>query len=196
MPSTTFLGENFGLLLNSTSLRTRDSRARPLLSRPPITSFMASQPAAQPAPQAPGPVPAPAPPPLPQQPEHNRQQMDDKDDDGKVSRWQIGSSSLSVLEAVYQMEPFPGACRLTPDGTAKRPQWAPFFLPPRKADSRHRRARPCWARKERRARLCPASYIYIHIYNPGPPRSLAEWPGWPAASRGAVHAAATMAGAA
>ena len=36
--------------------------------------------------------------------------MDDDDDDkGKISRWQIGSTSLNVLEQVYQMEPFPGA---------------------------------------------------------------------------------------
>ena len=36
--------------------------------------------------------------------------MDDDDDcdKGKVSRWQIGSSSLSILEQVYAMEPFPG----------------------------------------------------------------------------------------
>ena len=31
------------------------------------------------------------------------------DEKQKVSRWQIGSSSLGVLEQVYQMEPFPGA---------------------------------------------------------------------------------------
>ena len=47
--------------------------------------------------------------PMPQLPEHNRQQGDEKDEDGKVSRWQIGSSSLTVLEQVYQMDPFPGA---------------------------------------------------------------------------------------
>ena len=34
----------------------------------------------------------------------------DDDDKGKVSRWQIGSTSLNVLEQVYQMEPFPGDC--------------------------------------------------------------------------------------
>ena len=41
---------------------------------------------------------------------------DDDGDDGlggdekqKVSRWQIGSSSLGVLEQVYSTEPFPGA---------------------------------------------------------------------------------------
>ena len=32
-----------------------------------------------------------------------------RDDKGKISRWQIGSTSLNVLEQVYQMEPFPGA---------------------------------------------------------------------------------------
>lgn len=30
-----------------------------------------------------------------------------RDDKGKVSRWQIGSSSLTVLEQIYQMDPFP-----------------------------------------------------------------------------------------
>ena len=39
--------------------------------------------------------------------------LDDDDTSGdektKVSRWQIGSGSLGVLEQVYQMEPFPGA---------------------------------------------------------------------------------------
>ena len=40
--------------------------------------------------------------------------LEDKDDDGKVSRWQIGSSSLGVLEQVYQMEPFPGECQFAP----------------------------------------------------------------------------------
>ena len=32
-----------------------------------------------------------------------------RDDKGKISRWQIGNSSLGVLERVYQMDPFPGA---------------------------------------------------------------------------------------
>ena len=32
----------------------------------------------------------------------------DEDDKSKVSRWQIGAGSLSVLEQVYQVEPFPG----------------------------------------------------------------------------------------
>ena len=36
--------------------------------------------------------------------------MSDEHDDGKASRWQIGSSALSVLEQVYLMDPFPGAC--------------------------------------------------------------------------------------
>ena len=33
----------------------------------------------------------------------------EEDEKSKVSRWQIGSSSLSVLEQVYTMDPFPGA---------------------------------------------------------------------------------------
>ena len=41
--------------------------------------------------------------------EQARQAADEKDDDGKVSRWKLGSSSLKVLEQFYQMEPCPGA---------------------------------------------------------------------------------------
>ena len=37
----------------------------------------------------------------------------EEDDKSKVSRWQIGSNSLNVLEQVYTMDPFPGA-RLRP----------------------------------------------------------------------------------
>ena len=33
----------------------------------------------------------------------------EENDKTKVSRWQIGTSSLGVLEQVYAMEPFPGA---------------------------------------------------------------------------------------
>ena len=33
------------------------------------------------------------------------------DERSKVSRWQIGTGSLSVLEQVYHMDPFPGARR-------------------------------------------------------------------------------------
>ena len=36
------------------------------------------------------------------------EENDDNDDKQKVSRWQIGSGSLGVLEQVYAMEPFPG----------------------------------------------------------------------------------------
>ena len=102
--------------------------------------------------QAAGAVPNAAPPPLPQSLENQRQEMDDeKEDDGKVSRWQIGSSSLSVLEAVYQMEPFPGACRLTPDGTLKGLPLASTLLPPACRPSRRRAARlPSKGRKQRR----------------------------------------------
>ena len=54
------------------------------------------------------------PPGMPQQlpprpPTTLEQVLMDDDDKGKVSRWQIGSSSLSVLEQVYAIEPFPGA---------------------------------------------------------------------------------------
>jgi hypothetical protein len=45
-----------------------------------------------------------------------QEQFDDDDDKSKVSRWQIGSSSLTVLEQVYAMEPFPGkSARARPD---------------------------------------------------------------------------------
>ena len=33
------------------------------------------------------------------------------DERSKVSRWQIGTGSLGVLEQVYHMDPFPGARR-------------------------------------------------------------------------------------
>ena len=58
--------------------------------------------------------PAPAPPMALQPPPPRAAEplMDDDDDKGKVSRWQIGSTSLSVLEQVYAMEPFPGAATL------------------------------------------------------------------------------------
>ena len=69
---------------------------------------------------APAPMPAPLDPPelpvpeplLPSAAAPSALDDDDDDDDGsdksKVSRWQIGTSSLSILEQVYQMEPFPG----------------------------------------------------------------------------------------
>jgi len=45
-----------------------------------------------------------------------QEQFDDDDDKSKVSRWQIGSSSMTVLEQVYAMEPFPGkSARARPD---------------------------------------------------------------------------------
>ena len=47
----------------------------------------------------------------PRPPQTLEQVLMDDDDKGKVSRWQIGSSSLSVLEQVYAIEPFPGALR-------------------------------------------------------------------------------------
>ena len=53
-------------------------------------------------------APAPMPQPMQQQMPPPPQMMMDDDDKGKVSRWQIGSNSLQVLEQVYQMEPFPG----------------------------------------------------------------------------------------
>ena len=60
-----------------------------------------------PAPAATPTAPPPAAPPV-TKPSESDTMMDDDDDKSKVSRWQIGSSSLSVLEQVYQMEPFPG----------------------------------------------------------------------------------------
>ena len=42
------------------------------------------------------------------------------DEKGKVSRWQIGSTSLSVLEQVYMMEPFPGVRRAPGQGKKGR----------------------------------------------------------------------------
>ena len=41
------------------------------------------------------------------------------DERSKVSRWQIGTGSLSVLEQVYHMDPFPGARRTASE---KRPR--------------------------------------------------------------------------
>jgi len=41
-------------------------------------------------------------------PEDDDRETADGNDKQKVSRWQIGSGSLSVLEQVYAMEPFPG----------------------------------------------------------------------------------------
>ena len=76
------------------------------------------------------PAPAPALPPLPLPMAAPRQleplDMDD-DDKGKVSRWQIGSTSLSVLEQVYAMEPFPGDARATCGGA--RPCCGRFWVP-------------------------------------------------------------------
>lgn len=37
-----------------------------------------------------------------------QQALLDEDEKSKVSRWQIGNSSLGILEQVYAMEPFPG----------------------------------------------------------------------------------------
>ena len=40
--------------------------------------------------------------------DEQERQGDKGDEKTKVSRWQIGSGSLGVLEQVYAMEPFPG----------------------------------------------------------------------------------------
>jgi hypothetical protein len=45
---------------------------------------------------------------MPPPEELSEREMEDIDGKGKVSRWQIGNGSLSVLEQVYAMEPFPG----------------------------------------------------------------------------------------
>ena len=97
--------------------------------------------------QPPQPVHAPAPaPPVALQPPPPRAAEplhDDDDDKGKVSRWQIGSTSLSVLEQVYAMEPFPGAATLP--GAAPARVWAQGWVPgpgiaPRLAGGRRHRA--------------------------------------------------------
>ena len=66
----------------------------------------------QPPMQPPPPQPMQMQQPAPRQMDANpHEARDDDDDKGKVSRWQIGSTSLSVLEQVYAMEPFPGEAR-------------------------------------------------------------------------------------
>ena len=47
---------------------------------------------------------------------------DEKDADDGVSRWQISSSTLAVLEQVYQMETFPGACSLPAAACQQQPR--------------------------------------------------------------------------
>ena len=77
-----------------------------------------------PAPPSLAPAPAPSlPPPVEAGPVGPADHDDDDDghDKGKVSRWQIGSSSLSVLEQVYSMEPFPSQCASRPEILEPRP---------------------------------------------------------------------------